>query len=570
MSLGTQISDSIYKLKILTKKLEDNHVLKKDLGKYQIYALFHLEMLHDPLTSSQMANFIKNSLALRTKDKFFGIMSNNGGAAIQLHNQIADVGVSIISAWGGGRSNWEFLYGNKAFCDLFKIPESNLQGRNINQIMPRQIALFHDSIIRKFYLDGHPKILGKLRVLTAKANDGYLIPIQLRINFYYHPKFSYSFVAQAERIKYWNLFNEEQNRILTSDCMMLLTDDNLNVIEFSKSFLTYTGLNAQKIENNEEVTGFKENLQNFLVDIQKSFAQDFGTNTILPEKENIGIVNKIVTCRKFNSEMDSFDHLQTFPCLLNYFQQRILANNDEIRLNIFMILPLSKHPDFELMGSQTGLYSKKFSTSQVVYKKSTSTGNPITEGRELQDKSSSHYAKNLLFQRKAPKILKINAAVLACTIVSFLIISIYNLAAFTDKHQQISGRLTAMSYISQRNANMRASILNIKTIHLIVQDLKNLNQSSVLPPNRSRIDYYLRNMITNLGIVRDQADKLNTFISLNKQYFSFNLNFDNLTFLTDQGYMYKINVVFKQATKLLGSYSEALTVADFVNEKPKV
>ncbi|CDW86000.1 UNKNOWN [Stylonychia lemnae] len=261
-----------------------------------------------------------------------------------------------------------------------------------------------------------------------------------------------------------------------------------------------------------------------------------------------------------------------------------------------MILPLSKHPDFELMGSQTGVYSKKFSTSQVVYKKSTSTGNPITEGRDLLERSSvnsdsnnfdlsslsstnsstnsnaiqSHYAKNLLFQKKAPKILKISAVVLACTIVSFLIISIYNLAVFTDKHQQISGRLTAMSYISQRNANMRASILNIKTIQLIAQDLKNLNQSSVLPPNRSRIDYYLRNMITNLGIVRDQSDKLYTFISLNKQYFSFNLNFDNLTFLTDKGYMYKISVVFKQATKLLGSYSEALTIADFVNEKPSL
>ncbi|CDW75262.1 pas domain s-box family protein [Stylonychia lemnae] len=596
LELGTQISDTIYRLKILTKKLEDDQILKKDLGKYQIYALFHLEMLHDPVTSSQMASFIKNNQVLRSKSKFFGMMTNNNGAAIQLHNQISDVGVSIISAWNGAKSTWEFLYGNKAFCDLFKISESNLQGRNINQIMPKPIALNHDQIIKKFYLHGHPKVLGKLRVLIAKANDGYLIPIQLRINFYYNLKFSYSFVAQAERVKYWNIFNEEQNRIPMSDCMILLTDEELNVLDFSKSFVIYTGITAQKIENNEEMTGYKENLLNIIEDIQKILQQDFGNNSNLPKKAKAGLVNKIVQCRKFNQVMDSFDNQQNFPCLLNYVQERYQTINDEIRLNIFMILPLNKHPDFELMATQKGIYTKKFSTQQAQFKKTSSTGNPITEGRDIQDKSSmnsesgnfdlsslsstnsssnsnaiqSHYAKNLLFQRKAPKILKINAIVLACTIVSFLIISIYNLAVFTDKHQQISGRLTAMSYISQRNANMRATLLDIKTIHLIVQDLKNLNQSTVLPANLSRIDYYLGDMQDNLQIVRDQADKLNRFIALNKEYFSFNLNFENLTFLTDYGYIYKISVVFKQATKLLNSYSETLKIDDFISQKPNL
>ena len=85
-----------------------------------------------------------------------------------------------------------------------------------------------------------------------------------------------------------------------------------------------------------------------------------------------------------------------------------------------------------------------------------------------------------------------------------------------------------MSLISQRNANLRAAILNIKTIQLIVQDLERLNVSYILPANISRIDYYFSNLNTNLEIVRDQTDKFNTFVALNKEYFGFNLNFDGL------------------------------------------
>jgi hypothetical protein len=60
---------------------------------------------------------------------------------------------------------------------------------------PKGLAEKHDMFIKRFYTEGKPKVLGKLRILFVKNAEGFLIPIKFRLNFYYHLKFNYVFLA---------------------------------------------------------------------------------------------------------------------------------------------------------------------------------------------------------------------------------------------------------------------------------------------------------------------------------------------------------------------------------------
>lgn len=75
---------------------------------------------------------------------------------------------------------------------------------------------------------------------------------------------------------------------------MFITDDELNICDFSKNFLDYTGITMDKILNNEEMTGKKENLQNFILDIHNFMAQDFAGTNLVPTKGSTGLVNKLI------------------------------------------------------------------------------------------------------------------------------------------------------------------------------------------------------------------------------------------------------------------------------------
>jgi hypothetical protein len=44
-------------------------------------------------------------------------------------------------------------------------------------------------------MEGIPKVLTKFRILFAKNFENYLVPITFKLNFYYHPKFNYAFIA---------------------------------------------------------------------------------------------------------------------------------------------------------------------------------------------------------------------------------------------------------------------------------------------------------------------------------------------------------------------------------------
>lgn len=109
-------------------------------------------------------------------------------------------------------------------------------------MMPQIIASNHKDFIKRFYQSGHPRLLGKLRVLFIRDYKGFLLPITFKLNFYHHPKFSYAFIAMCEKVKYMNLFLEDQTKIATDDMMTFIVNENLNITEFSENVLSFLNI----------------------------------------------------------------------------------------------------------------------------------------------------------------------------------------------------------------------------------------------------------------------------------------------------------------------------------------
>ena len=205
----------------------------------------------------------------------------------------------MVSAWGTNQSQWEFIYSNRIFGEIFKMKESKIAGQNIKIIQPKVFAEHHDSVLRKFFHDGQQSVLWKLRILFGKDSDGFLIPISFRVNFFYHQKFQYTFIAQFEKCKYFNLYQEETQKLQSDETMFFITDDDFYITDYSRSFLNYLGVTHPQLKQIEEQQGRKMTLNMFIVDLDKIMSHEFG-NGMAMKKDNTGMANKIVFFRRFN------------------------------------------------------------------------------------------------------------------------------------------------------------------------------------------------------------------------------------------------------------------------------
>eukprot|EP00347_Sterkiella_histriomuscorum_P015925 403355164 len=605
IDLGVKISKRINLIKRVTKRQEDTYAVRKDLGKYQLYAMFHLNMLYDPSTFNTMAQYLKNSLVFKTR-KFLGQdhgITEDSKAQVQ-QEMMDDKGICIAEGWNnaGQKGNIRFLFANKTFCDIFKTTPQLVAGQYVVQIMPDEINYMHGDLIHRFYTENRPTILGNLRIQIAKTFDGYLIPVKMRVNFYYHPQFKYSFFTQFERVTSMNMFNEEQTKISCDDCIFVIADEKMGIKEYSENLLTILGISKHRLNMFIENNGEPLKLTDIIVELQSAMQKEFG-DTVLPEGSDVSLVNKMVRCKKYQMEEGQFSEIDLFPCIITYTQQPLQSSFCSSRLNIFMIIPLNRHPDYDglmssnQMGTRLGYNSqmvkKSLVTSQENQEKNDDlqhlieslSSDDISGIKSILSKSSASsgtstnstgfgsafFAKNLLFQNSAPKVIKINLALIVAMIVAFFVINIYNLAIFLNKHSFIKGRFDTYSYISQRNARLRAALLDLKMIHQISQNqilYDSSYYSSIIEPGSSRLQFYQSDLLFNLDQVRENADRFNQFIMANQEYYSFDLQFDNITFITELGRLYAQNVSYKHSINLFNAYANEVKLEEFIKQKP--
>ena len=88
----------------------------------------------------------------------------------------------------------------------------------------------------------------------------------------------------------------------------------------------------------------------------------------------------------------------------------------------------------------------------------------------------------------------------------------------------------------------------------------------ILPLNESRIDFYMGSLKFNLEHLFESSKEFQDLAS--KHETEYNIMFEDLVFLTNDGQIYQETVTFKHAINLFISYADSVTINDLVKESP--
>ncbi|CDW78798.1 UNKNOWN [Stylonychia lemnae] len=436
-------------------------------------------------------------------------------------------------------------------------------------------------------------------MLFSKTSQGFLIPIQLRLNFTYNQKFGYSFIGIIEKLEKMNLYQDEYNKQQADDFMFVIADQDNVIQDVSESVLKNLKLSLEQWEDYEEQRGKKIDLPT-IISNWDDIIQEYGITDDGKDLDLNNVVNKFVKVNAYDRFQQDFDADDQIQCILMFYQEIIRVQSDQKLLRKVILLPSHKHPEFDLMHrGSIGVMSLKKNIKSAV-----SSGQPnqqtnqfipmvspsMIEGfsDDLSDdknriaamssmsstsssnnggKFASQYAKTHLFAPRVPSILRLNLILFILLLFSYLVISIYNLSSFVVRHSKIIDRLAAFSYINQRNAHIRSILLDVKMIQAISLDIPNLNRSEILPPDLSRTDFYVENLQENLKTITEYQELLNDFIMKNPEYTLFDLDYNNLGFISQNGLGYYQNVSFKHAVDLYATYSSQVDLNNLIKEK---
>lgn len=90
-------------------------------------------------------------------------------------NDISDVGFAILS-YEDEKTVGVFKYCNKNACKVFGVSEDRIIGQSVANVMPDMIRSHHDLFIKRFKLDGMPRMFGRVRNQFIKDFQDYVTP----------------------------------------------------------------------------------------------------------------------------------------------------------------------------------------------------------------------------------------------------------------------------------------------------------------------------------------------------------------------------------------------------------
>lgn len=71
----------------------------------------------------------------------------------------------------------------------------------MNDLIPECIAIWHDNYMIRLVETGVSKIIRKYRVAIAKNKDGYIFPINIYVNYFWHIHNDFCFSALILKLK---------------------------------------------------------------------------------------------------------------------------------------------------------------------------------------------------------------------------------------------------------------------------------------------------------------------------------------------------------------------------------
>ena len=93
--------------------------------------------------------------------------------------------------------------------------------------------------------------------------------------------------------------------------MILTTDDKLVINEFSENVGLFSGIDKERIYQLEETLGRKLRLDDLIPELISLLTKEFG-ESILPESNDLSLVNKIVKFRKYSPDIGNFNEENNF------------------------------------------------------------------------------------------------------------------------------------------------------------------------------------------------------------------------------------------------------------------
>ena len=104
-------------------------------------------------------------------------MQNNNENEDLLFGENSFCSIFVLKA--EGRSLGIIEYVNEEIENLLGFTSRELIGKDINTIIPRNIAKVHTQLLKKFFEKAESSVLNKVRELFARDKDGYFVPVYL-------------------------------------------------------------------------------------------------------------------------------------------------------------------------------------------------------------------------------------------------------------------------------------------------------------------------------------------------------------------------------------------------------
>lgn len=120
------------------------------------------------------------------------------------------------------------MYQVNTACELiFGYGKGELQGRKVNDIMPRIIAYHHDKILEHYQQTNRPRMMNKERTVWGRAKDGYLFPFTICI------KPVRNYYSQTSEV-----YASVKRDLWVRESAFFFTDADLNLSDASASLLS--------------------------------------------------------------------------------------------------------------------------------------------------------------------------------------------------------------------------------------------------------------------------------------------------------------------------------------------
>lgn len=197
-------------------------------------------------------------------------------------NDINDIGFAILS-YEDEKTIGSFKYCNKVACKLLGVMEDRIIGQSVANIMPEQVRTHHDFFIKRFQIDGMPRIFGRVRNFFVKDFNEHVIPVQFYMNVYYSTQFGYSLILHLDPIENVEYFGSHSGSALSvKHCMFFLCDNQNLILNYSENVSNLLNLTGKERKEQEEILGRKLKMGDIIKAFHKIESQVDTGLTYLP------------------------------------------------------------------------------------------------------------------------------------------------------------------------------------------------------------------------------------------------------------------------------------------------